>query len=43
MSGVDNAENGPPNVQYTDVQYVGNNIDLNIVSINGNFQCYGHD
>ena len=35
-SGVDNAETPPPNVQYSGVQYVGDNIDLNIVSINGN-------
>ena len=35
-SGVDNAETPPPNVQYSGVQYVGNNIDLSIASINGN-------
>ena len=35
-SGIDNAETPPPNVQYSGVQYVGDNIDLNIVSINGN-------
>ena len=35
-SGVDNAETPPPNVQYSGVQYLGDNIDLNIVSINGN-------
>ena len=35
-SCVDNAETLPPNVQYSGVQYVGDNIDLNIVSINGN-------
>ena len=34
-SGVDNAETTPPDVQYSGVQYVGDNIDLNIVSING--------
>ena len=34
-SGVDNAETLLPNVQYN-VQYVGDNIGLNIVSINGN-------
>ena len=34
-SGVDNAEIPPTNVLYRGVQYVGNNIDLNIVSING--------
>ena len=35
-SGLDNAETLPPNVQYSGVQYVGDNIDLNIVSINEN-------
>ena len=35
-SGIDNAENPPPNVKYNGVQYVGDNLDLNIVSINGN-------
>ena len=35
-SGLDNAETLPPNVQYSGVQYVGHNIDLNIVSINAN-------
>ena len=30
-SGVDNAETPPPNVQYSGVQYVGDNIDLSIV------------
>ena len=35
-SGVDIAETPPPDVQYSGVQYVGDNIDLNIVSINGN-------
>ena len=34
-SGVDNVETSPPNVQCSDVQYVGDNIDLNIVPING--------
>ena len=35
-SGVDNAETPPLNVQYSGVQYVGNNVDLSIASINGN-------
>ena len=35
-TGVDNAETLPPNGPYSGVQYVGDNIDLNIVSINGN-------
>ena len=35
-SGVDNAETPLPNVQYSGVQFVGNNIDLSIASINGN-------
>ena len=35
-SGLDNAETPPPNVRYSGVQYVGDNITLNIVSINGN-------
>ena len=35
-SGVDNAETPPPNVQYSGVQYVSENIDPNIVSINKN-------
>ena len=35
-SGVDNAVTPPPNVQYSGVQYIGDNIELNIVSINGN-------
>ena len=35
-SGLDNAETPPPNVRYSGVQYVGDNINLNIVSINGN-------
>ena len=35
-SGIDNAKTPPPNVQYSGVQNVGDNIDLNIVSINGN-------
>ena len=35
-SGVDNAETPPPNVQYSGVQYVSDNIDLNIVLINKN-------
>ena len=35
-SGIDNAETPPPNVQHSGVQYAGDNIDLNIVSINGN-------
>ena len=34
-SGIDNAETPPPNVQYSGVQYIGDNMDLNIVSING--------
>ena len=34
-SGIDNAETAPPNVQYSGVQYIGDNMDLNIVSING--------
>ena len=34
-SGVDNAEIPPTNVLYRSVQYLGDNIDLNIVSING--------
>ena len=34
-SGVDIAETPPPH-QYSGVHYVGDNIDLNIVSINGN-------
>ena len=35
-SGIDNAETPPPNVQYSGVQYLADNMDLNIVSINGN-------
>ena len=35
-SGIDNAKNPTLNVQYSGAQYVGDNIDLNIVSINGN-------
>ena len=35
-SGVDNAETPPSNMQYSGVQYVGDNIGLNIVSVNGN-------
>ena len=35
-SGIDNAETPPPNVQYSGVQYVDDNIGLNIVSINRN-------
>ena len=35
-NSVDNADNPPPDVQCSGVQYVGDNIDLNIVSINGN-------
>ena len=35
-SGIDNPKTPPPNVQYSGVQYIGENIDLNIVSINGN-------
>ena len=35
-SSVDNAKNPPPNEQYSGVQYVGININLNIVSIKGN-------
>ena len=35
-SGVDNAATPPTNVLYSGVQYVGDNIDLNIVSINAN-------
>ena len=35
-SGVDNDETPPSNVQYSSLQYVGDNIDLNIVPINGN-------
>ena len=35
-SGTDNAKNPTPNVQYSGAQYIGDNIDLNIVSINGN-------
>ena len=35
-SGVDNAETPTPNVQDSGVQYVGDNIDLNVVSIYGN-------
>ena len=35
-SGLDNGETLPPNVQYSCVQYLGDNIDLNIVLINGN-------
>ena len=35
-SGLDNTETPPPNVRYSGVQYVGDNITLNIVSINGN-------
>ena len=35
-SDVDHAETPPPNVQYSGVQYVVDNIDLNNVSINGN-------
>ena len=34
VSGLDNAETPPPNVQCSGVQYVGNNIDLNIVLVN---------
>ena len=32
-SNVDNAGAPPPNVQFSGVQYIGDNIDLNIVSI----------
>ena len=35
-SGVDNAETPPSNLQYGCAQYVGDNINLHIVSINGN-------
>ena len=35
-SGVDNAKTPPPNMQYSGVQYVDDNLGLNIVSINGN-------
>ena len=35
-TGVDNAETPPSIVQYGGVQYVSDNIDLNIVSTNGN-------
>ena len=41
-SGVDNTETLPPNVQYN-VQYVGDNIELNIVSINGNTAFHAMD
>ena len=34
--GIDNAETPPPNVQYNGALYVGDNIGLNIASINGN-------
>ena len=34
--GVDNADTPPPNVQYSGVQYVDDNVDLSIASINGN-------
>ena len=33
-SDVDNSQAPLPNVQYSGVQYVGDNIDLNIISIN---------
>ena len=42
-SRVDNAKTPPPNVQFIVVQYVGDNIDLNIVSVNGNTVFHAMD
>ena len=36
METILEVETPPPNVQYSGVQYVGDNIDLNIVSTSGN-------
>ena len=41
--GVDNAETPPPDVQYSGVQYVGGNADLNIISVNGNTAFHAMD
>ena len=41
--GVDNATTPPTNVQYSGVQYVDDNIDLNIVPSNGNTAFHAMD
>ena len=44
-SGIGNAETPPSNLQYSGVQYIGDNIDLKILYqlMEHSLPCYGHD